>query len=496
MANFRPQIDAFNLRGLRDFKPLHEIDTDIFIEGVNLNSNEIVSGDLFVALSGDNTHGANFAQSAQQNGAKAILTDAVGAGLLAQFSELPVIAIADLRQKLGEISSKIYGEPSKKLKIFGITGTNGKTTTSWILHSGLNQAGISTAILGTAGNKIGNLEISATRTTPEAPQLQAMLAYALEKNHSAVVMEVSSHALEMNRVSGTWFEAVGFTNLSQDHLDFHGTMENYFKAKQKLFTTQYSNFASICMQDEWGQRLAKESEIPFTTIGTADGLDWKLKDVNSASGHVDFKLNTPENTQYKVKLEIAGAFNAFNATLAIAMSSRITQNRKEFLTGVERSQIPGRMQPVLVPGCALGIIDYAHTPEAISEVIKTLKAQTEGRVIAVLGAGGNRDKSKRAPMGTAVANADLVIITDDNPRDEDPAEIRQQVIRGITRGKEYLEIADRNEAIEFAVKSSTAKDTIVVLGKGHEDFQEIKGKTIAFSDLAALNTALMAGLNS
>jgi UDP-N-acetylmuramoyl-L-alanyl-D-glutamate--2,6-diaminopimelate ligase len=493
MANFRPKIEPVSLSELKEFGISGDIAADVFITGVTLDSSQVHAGDLFVALSGDTTHGANFAAGAIGKGASAILTDSVGKSILQDESRVPILILENLRPHLGEISAKIYGYPSKKLKVFGVTGTNGKTTTSWLLQRGLLAAGIPTALFGTAGIKIGEIEIASERTTPEAPQLQAMLALAVEQGLSAVVMEVSSIALAMNRVDGIWFESVGFTNLSQDHLDFHGSMESYFEVKQLLFTKKFSDFAAICLNSEWGQRLAAECEISKTTVGTVTYANWILHDISSALGHVDFDLITPTKNNIEVKLEFAGAFNAFNAALAIAMTSKLSMQRDLFLQGLRSAHVPGRMEPILVPGKAFGVVDYAHTPAAIKAVIETLRAQTHGKVVAVIGAGGNRDSSKRSLMGEAVSFADLIIVTDDNPRDENPSLIREAILSGIVDKSKAVEVADREEAIRYAVSNSTEADTIVILGKGHETYQETKGEQLAFSDSEVLKTTLTSG---
>ena len=494
MADLRPKIQPVALSALKEFKVAGVPALDVFITGVTHDSSQVHVGDLFVALSGKSNHGADFAASAIGAGAVAILTDGVGRTILRNESRVPILTLENLRSHLGSIAARIYGHPSKKLKVFAVTGTNGKTTTSWLLQRGLLAAGIPTALFGTAGIKIGEIEIASERTTPEAPQLQAMLALAVEQGISAVVMEVSSIALAMNRVDGIWFESVGFTNLSQDHLDFHGSMDEYFKVKQLLFNKKYSDFAAICLNDEWGQRLAAECEITKSTVGTSEYANWRLHDISPALGHVDFNLIPPHKSKIEVKLEFAGAFNAFNAALAIAMTSQLSISRELFLQGLRSAHVPGRMEPILVPGMAFGVVDYAHTPAAIEVVIETLRTQTHGKVFAVIGAGGNRDSSKRVLMGEAVSKADLIVVTDDNPRDEDPASIRKAILSGIVDKSKAVEIADRAEAIKFAVSKSTEADTIVILGKGHETYQEVKGEQLAFSDSEVLKTALTKGV--
>jgi UDP-N-acetylmuramoyl-L-alanyl-D-glutamate--2,6-diaminopimelate ligase len=489
MENLRPKTKPVALSALKEFNKSFLEHADILVQGITQNASQVLPGDVFVALSGQSTHGAKFAKQAINSGAVAIITDRLGKDLISD-SVVPVIELANPRENLGEIASVIYHHPSKRLKVFGITGTNGKTTTSWLLHAGLERAGIKSALFGTAGIKIGDISISSERTTPEADQLQGLLAIALEQNLSAVVMEVSSHAIALKRISGIWFEAVGFTNLSQDHLDFHGNMEEYFKVKQELFSKTYSENAFICESDSWGKRLATECEINKVTVGELSSSDWKITNISPALGHVDFDIQTGISTVSKVQLGFAGAFNAFNATLALAMVQKLTFEMDLFIKGMSQVHIPGRMEPVLQAGKALAIVDYAHTPEAIVAVIGALRQQTKGKIIAVLGAGGNRDSQKRALMGDAVSAADQVIITDDNPRFEDAAEIRKAIISGFKQKSKVIEIADRKSAIVHAVDISDEADTIVILGKGHENYQEIRDQKIPFSDYQIVSEAL------
>ena len=486
----RPSVKPVSLGELVQKFNLQTSNPEQKISGITHNTKSVEPGDLFVALNGERNHGANFVAEAKANGAVAVLTDSQGENLI-NNKDLPIVKIENPRKSLGEISSFVFGNPSQSLKVFGITGTNGKTTSAWLMRAGLEKCGIPTSLLGTAGISIAGVNLPSARTTPEAPELQALLALALEKGSQAVSMEVSSHALDLDRVNGTKFVCTGFTNLSQDHLDFHKTMENYFESKAKLFTQEFSSKSVITEIDVWGKKLISNIKIPFVTLGGDVHNDWRVRDITAALGHVYFELIDPRKKPYKVTLSFAGAFNAYNAALVIAMADQIGIDLKEFISGIKDTQIPGRMQPVVIPGAALGIVDYAHTPEAIDNVLSALKKQTHGKLIVVLGAGGNRDAEKRPFMGAAAEKyADKLIITDDNPRDENPVEIRKSVLSGVKNKSNSLEFGSRQEAIKEAVQLATEDDTIAVLGKGHETTQEIAGKVIEFDDCKHLQIAL------
>ena len=486
----RPSVKPVTLGELAQKFNLQTSNPEQKITGITHNTKSVEPGDLFVALNGEKNHGAQFVAEAKANGAVAVLSDSQGEKLITD-KDLAIVSIENPRHKLGEISAFVFGNPSDSLKVFGITGTNGKTTSAWLMRAGLEKCGIPTSLLGTAGISIAGVNLPSARTTPEAPELQALLALALEKGSKAVSMEVSSHALDLERVNGTKFACTGFTNLSQDHLDFHKNMESYFESKAKLFTKEFSSKSVITDLDSWGKKLINEIQIPFVTLGGDVHNDWRVSDITAALGHVYFELIDPRKKPYKVTLSFAGVFNAYNAALVIAMADQIGIDLKEFIAGIKDTQIPGRMQPVVMPGAALGIVDYAHTPEAIENVLSALKKQTHGKLIVVLGAGGNRDSEKRPFMGSAGEKfADKLIITDDNPRNESPAEIRKAVLSGIKNKSISLEIGSREEAIKEAVKLATPDDTIAILGKGHETTQEIAGQIIDFDDAKHLHNAL------
>lgn len=478
----KPNVKDISTAELSQKFNLKSNSNEVFVNGISNKSKEIDSNELFVAIPGEKTHGAKFVQEAINNGAKAVLTDAQGADLIAQ-ELVPVLVCQDVKKIVGEIASYIYENPSQKMPVFGITGTNGKTTTAWLLKAGLEHCGVQTGLLGTAGIDIPGLKVESERTTPEATELQKILALAIQNGAKAISMEVSSHALTLGRVNGTKFKAVGFTNLSQDHLDFHKNMQDYFEAKSLLFNNYFSNAAVITTNDPWGKKLVTITDLNTESLGGDVEDYWRVTDITAALGHVDFKLTKSNKQSFNINLSFAGSFNAFNASLAIALANKLDIDLPTFIKGLENIQIPGRMQPVLIPGAPLAIVDYAHSPEAIENVLLTLRKETRGNLITVIGAGGNRDKEKRPKMGSAVEKySDVIIVTDDNPRDENPELIRESVISGISARNKILEIGNRKQAIQKAISIATDFDTIAVLGKGHENYQEIKGEVFPFSD--------------
>ncbi|MFZ9701628.1 MAG: UDP-N-acetylmuramoyl-L-alanyl-D-glutamate--2,6-diaminopimelate ligase [Candidatus Nanopelagicales bacterium] len=478
----KPKVKDVSIQELSKKFNLNSNSIEVFINGVSNKSKEINENELFIALPGEKTHGAKFVPEAVINGAKAVLTDSIGAELIDQNS-IPVLVANEVQNIAGEISAYIYENPSQKMDVFGITGTNGKTTTAWLLKAGLENCGIPTGLLGTAGIDIPGFKLESERTTPEATELQKIFALAYENGAKVISMEVSSHALTLGRVNGTRFKAVGFTNLSQDHLDFHKNMQDYFEAKSRLFNVNFTKDSIITTNDSWGKKLAEIANINVERLGGDVDDYWRVTDITAALGHVDFKLAKSNKQNFNINLSFAGGFNAFNASLAIALANKLDIDILKFIEGLENIQIPGRMQPVLVPGAPLAIIDYAHTPEAIENVLSTLRKETKGKLITIFGAGGNRDKEKRSKMGSSVDKySDLIIVTDDNPRDEKPEDIRKSVISGILDKNKVLEIGNRKESIQKAISIAEELDTIAVLGKGHENYQEIKGEVFPFSD--------------
>ncbi|BDU01420.1 MULTISPECIES: UDP-N-acetylmuramoyl-L-alanyl-D-glutamate--2,6-diaminopimelate ligase [Nocardia] len=473
----------------------------VSVTGIEQRSNAVLPGDLFAALPGARAHGARFARDAVAQGAVAVLTDAAGAELAGPL-DVPVLVRENPRAVLGELSATIYGNPSERLRIVGITGTSGKTTTSYLVEAGLAAAGLSTALIGTIETRIGGRRVPSALTTPEAPQLHAMFALMVEQGVDAVVMEVSSHALTLGRVDGVRFAVGAFTNLSQDHLDFHADFEDYFAAKRKLFEPDSpvaARTAVVCVDDEWGQRLAAGLPNPVT-VATTRTAAWSVTGpVAAHGGEQDFTAAGPHG-EIPVRLRLPGHYNVANGLLAVAVCAAAGVEPSVAAPALATVDVPGRMQRVERGQDFLAIVDYAHKPAALESVIATLRghlaADTAGRLAVVVGAGGDRDAAKRPLMGAVSARgADLLVITDDNPRTEDPAAIRAAVRSGALavpeaeRG-EVREIGDRAEAIAAAVAWARPGDVVLIAGKGHEAGQEIQGVKHPFDDRDVLAAAL------
>ena len=461
------------------------------ISGISLDSRAVGTGAMFAALPGTRTHGATFAHD---SAASAFLTDEEGWVLLQEAGETrPVVVVKRMRDILGDVASAIYGNPSSKLTVLGVTGTSGKTTTTYMLEAGLTEAGKKVGLIGTTGTRIMGEDVPTSLTTPEAPKLQELFAEMVTRGVTHVVMEVSSHALVLGRVGGTQFTAAGFTNLSQDHLDFHPTMEDYFEAKALLFDDSLKA-SVICIDDEWGVKMAQRAHNVIT-VGTKnqDSVDCSarlLSTTDSGAQDVELVLN---GISHRFRLPLPGAFNVANAALATALADSVGVDVERFLAGIEGAAVPGRMERINSGQEFIAVVDYAHKPAAIAAALTTLREQVDGRLGVVVGAGGDRDQSKRAPMGEEAARrADLVIITDDNPRSEDPALIRQAVRAGAEKveGPEIREIGSRSEAIRELVAWAQPGDAVIVVGKGHEVGQIVGDEVHHFDDREEVRAAL------
>ena len=464
----------------------------IGITGVTLDSRSVVPGDLYAALPGHVTHGARYAGGAVGAGARAILTDADGRADCAGLG-VPVLVVDAPRSVLGSVAALVYGHPAEALQILGVTGTNGKTTVAAMIESGQRAAGHRTGSIGTVGVTIAGEVFAGARTTPEATDLHAILALMRDAGASTAVMEVSSIALEEHRVDGLVFDVVGFTNLTQDHLDYHGSLEEYFAAKSRLFTPQHALQAVVGVDDAWGRRLAAQGEVPTTTWSLLDQhADWHA--VRESGG---LFICGPGDERQSVSVPIPGSFNVANAVCAYAMLRNAGVSPGDAAAGIARVDVPGRMQVVGTSQGVRGIVDYAHSPDAIERVLRSAREEATGRVIAVIGAGGDRDRGKRPLMGrTAARLADVVVITDDNPRSEDPAGIRSAILEGVldvppAERAEVHEEGDRATAITVATGIAEAGDVVLVLGKGHEQGQEMAGVVTPFDDATVLRAALL-----
>lgn len=469
---------------------------DLTVTGTTLRAQHVLPGDLFAGLPGARAHGADFSEQALAAGAAAVLTDPSGADRPAlRDAQVPVLVHPDPRAALGEIAAWIYGEPSLNLSVLGVTGTSGKTTTSYLVDSGLRAAGRTTGLIGTVETRIAGERLASGFTTPEAPDLQALLAVMLERGVTHVPMEVSSHALALGRVNGTRFAVGAFTNLSQDHLDFHKDMEEYFAAKSLLFDGR-STTEVVVVDSAWGQALLTPQTVTVSIEAGADAL-WRAADIEATpAGEQTFTLLGPDGLTRAAKIPLPGTFNVANAVLAAAILDSAGIDADDIVAGLAAVEVPGRMERVYLGQDFTAVVDYAHKPAAVAQGLDALRARTDGRIITVLGCGGDRDTAKRPMMGeAAVRRSDVLIVTDDNPRSEDPAAIRAAMLAGAravgpAAGGEVLEIGDRREAIAHAVSLARAGDIVLIAGKGHETGQEVQGVVHPFSDRDELEAAI------
>jgi UDP-N-acetylmuramoyl-L-alanyl-D-glutamate--2,6-diaminopimelate ligase len=464
----------------------------LLVTGVTLRAQHVLPGDIFAALPGAKAHGADYAGDALRAGAVAVLTDEAGAARPA-LRDVPVLVHDDPRQVLGSIAAWIYGEPSLHLSVLGVTGTSGKTTTTYMIDAGLVAAGLTTGLVGTVETRIAGERLASAFTTPEAPDLQALFAVMAERGVTHVPMEVSSHALALGRVNGTRFRVGAFTNLSRDHLDFHPTMEDYFQAKALLFDGR-STREVVCVDGEWGRRLVTPQTVTVATQGAGDWTASAL--TTSYTGEQAFVMHGPGGFEMPVTLPMPGEFNVANALLAAAVLHTVGVEAAAIATGLNFVQVPGRMERVVLGQNFTAVVDYAHKPAAVALALDAMRARTDGRVLVVLGCGGDRDVEKRPMMGEAAARrSDLLIITDDNPRTEPPAAIRAAMRAGADavppgeRG-DVLDIGDRRAAIAEAVNRARPGDVVVIAGKGHETGQETDGVVHPFSDHDELRAAI------
>jgi UDP-N-acetylmuramoyl-L-alanyl-D-glutamate--2,6-diaminopimelate ligase len=468
------------------------------LTGITHDSRQVRPGDLYAALPGSRVHGARYCDEAAAAGAVAVLTDQAGrAG--AVRSGLPVFVVADPRARLGAVAAWIYGDPSARMLLLGVTGTAGKTTTSYLMECGLRAAGYTTGLIGTVQTRIGGTAVASELTTPEATDLQALLATMLERGVGAAAMEVSSHALAVGRVAGTHYDVAIFTNLSQDHLDLHGTMEDYFAAKAQLFTPGYARAGVVNIDDRHGRELAARAPIPITTFSASgrEAADWRAADVRSGADGSSFRVFGPGGVESDVTIALPGVFNVANALGAIVALVEAGVGLAPAVAGVASCPgPPGRMERVEAGQDFTVVVDYSHKPGAVEAVLTVLREVTQGRLMIVLGCGGDRDRGKRPLMAAAAARlADVAILTSDNPRSEDPLAILQEMLTGAVQvpAAERAEVVvhpDRAAAIGLAVSSAVKGDVLVIAGKGHEQGQYVGGAVIPFDDRQVAEQAL------
>ncbi len=486
------------LQQLLAFFEINITQDDVAIADLKLDNREIKAGDVFIALSGFNVHGLDYAYQAERAGAVAVLTEPSKPGRAASVGRqkplnIPVFEIKNLSEQLGSMASFFYGEPSKDLAVTAITGTNGKTSTAWLMMHALEQLGVKTGYIGTLGVGDINGMKALPNTTPSALEIQKSLADMKSQGFAHVCIEVSSHALDQNRFAGTHIENAIFTNLSRDHLDYHKTMKAYAKTKRKLFTEFPAKQQIINIDDEFGAKwVAKKlDKSKVSTFGINNkGAKYRASDIVLNPEGIAFNLN-----QFEKKLNfqtgLLGQFNVENSLAVIAALHGMGYELEALQPVVaELNPVPGRMNRIdMRDNHAIVVVDYAHTPDALEQVLKALRAHVENELWCVFGCGGNRDKGKRPMMGAiAETYADHVVLTDDNPRFEASAQILADIEFGM-KTKPHV-ISDRKQAITYVVDKSQHGDIILLAGKGHESTQEINGELYQFNDMDVVRTIL------
>jgi UDP-N-acetylmuramoyl-L-alanyl-D-glutamate--2,6-diaminopimelate ligase len=463
------------------------------LTGVTQHTESVRPGDLFAALPGGRFHGAQFAADAVAAGARAILTDRDG-DALAGRRDVPVLVVPQPRRLLGSAAARIFDYPASAMTLIGVTGTQGKTTTTHLLCGALQAAGRRAAVVGTIGTWIDGQPVASHLTTPEAPDLHALFAVMRERQIEYCVMEVSSHAVVQGRVDGAVFDLMVFTNFGRDHLDFHIDEAEYFAAKASMFVPARSRRGLVNVDDSRVRTMVSSSSIPISTYGLDEDADWRAFDIAESPTGSTFKVQIPDGTQMLSTVRVPGRFNVSNALAAIAAGAEGGADVEALARGLGAvTGVAGRMEVVTRDADVTVVVDYAHKPDAIRAALEALRPATSGRLWVVLGAGGDRDQGKRALMGAVAAElADVLVVTDDNPRSEQPKTIRAAIIAGIPSGRpvELHEIAKRRGAIEYAVRSAQPGDTVLVAGKGHEQGQEVAGVTHPFDDRAVVRESI------
>ncbi|WP_353892865.1 UDP-N-acetylmuramoyl-L-alanyl-D-glutamate--2,6-diaminopimelate ligase [Proteinivorax hydrogeniformans] len=480
LANIIKHLEAIDIKG----------NIKIEIKGLAYNSSSVKDNYVFVAIEGFQVDGHKYIKDAISNGAKAIVVSRD----IEVSEDITVIKVKDTRVALSNLSAAFYRQPSKNLELIGVTGTNGKTTTIYFVKSVLEASKRNTSLIGTVETIINGKSFCSSHTTPESLALQGMFNSMLLKKVDTCVMEVSSHSLQLSRVNDCDFNIGIFTNLTHEHLDFHGSMENYYSSKKQLFYNT-NDFNIVNIDDYYGSRLATELKSHKTrllTYGINNDADINAKDILFYKDCSEYTINTPTQ-KVKFKTRIPGLYNIYNSLAAVACGFALGIDLQQIKKGIEAvTSIPGRFQVIPTDKDLNIIVDYAHTPDGFENVLRTISEYAKGRIIIVFGCVGERDYTKRSKMGQiAQRYCDLSILTTDNCRSEDPKSIVNEIKKGFNKGdKPYIEILDREEAIRYAIINSSKEDTIIITGKGHEKRQIIGDKTIYFNEREIAKQAL------
>jgi UDP-N-acetylmuramoyl-L-alanyl-D-glutamate--2,6-diaminopimelate ligase len=466
--------DGFDLHG------------DVEVVEATHDSREVRPGYLYCAIPGARHDGHDFASEALDRGARALLVE--------RRLDLDVAqaVVPSVRRAIGPVAARLHGHPSDRLVVVGVTGTNGKTTTCYLLEAAFGRCAVGTGVIGTIETRIHGAPAAGLRTTPEGTDLQRLLRTMFARGVDAVAMEASSHGLDQHRIDGTRFAVAVFTNLSQDHLDYHGTLESYFAAKARLFTPDLSERAIVCVDDDWGRRLARETTIPVTTFGRSEQAEVRVVDVGSGLSGTRCRL-VGDGPTVVLRTRLVGEHNALNVAAAYLAATRAGFDPDAVVAGLAACEgVPGRLEPVERGQPFAVLVDYAHTPDALERIIATARdlVGRDGRVHVVVGCGGARARDKRPAMGRIAASADRAVLTSDNPRSEDPARILADVAGGAGSGADVSVEIDRRQAIEIDLKGAADGDVVLIARKGHETTQEFAERVVPFDDRAVAAEAL------
>ncbi len=465
-------------------KPVVSGSLDTEVMALAYDSRKIGPGAAFVALRGATVDGHQFIQTAIKAGAACVIAEQAPP----EDCTTPWVHVKQSRIALARMAATLFGNPASKIALAAVTGTNGKTTIAYLVRHLMNEAQRRCGLLGTISYDLGGQEIPATHTTPESLEIQQLLSQMVDHGCRACAMEVSSHALHQHRVEGLKFTAAAFTQLTQDHLDYHGTMDAYFEAKTRLFqgiADAGSGQMVINGDDAWGRKLIAKFEGTgrVTRYGFGVHNDFRAVNVRYELNGTTFELEARGRT-FLARLPLIGDFNVYNALAALGIAHGMGLNLRESVAHLQRApQVPGRLERVTEGNRFHVYVDYAHTPDALDNVLRTLRGLRPNRIITVFGCGGDRDRTKRPRMAAAAAGgSEICVLTSDNPRSEDPQRIMQDARTGFPRGKKFVEIADRKEAIRAALEGALPGDIVLIAGKGHEDYQEVKGVRTPFDD--------------
>jgi UDP-N-acetylmuramoyl-L-alanyl-D-glutamate--2,6-diaminopimelate ligase len=473
--------------------------TDVLLTGISMNTGDVRPGDLFVAMPGLKTHGANYVAKARESGAVAVITDRVGLEILGDVT-FPVTILEEPRKHLGSLAAYVYANTAGNMPVlFGTTGTNGKTSTSYLLEAILRQLGKVTGLTSTAERHIAGEVIVSRLTTPESPEMHALIARMREKGVTDIAIEVSAQALTQLRVDGLHFDVVGFTNLTHDHFDDYAGFEEYLRAKAKLFTKAMADKGVVCLDTEYGQRVVELSEVPVKTISSKPEIsaDWKVVVTNEIPGKTEFELSGPNGQFLSSSVPLLGAHMALDAGLAIAMLVEAGYDFNEIanvLTQGINAYLPGRTELVSPQGAPNVYVDFGHSPDAFFNTLSAVRKVTKGKVLMLFGADGDRDASKRPDMArVAAAGCDILVITDHHPRFEEPASIRKTLVEAAKAFRPELEIHEVSppeKAIRLAVSLVSPGDAILWAGPGHQDYRDIEGVRTPYSARGEARAAL------